>query len=132
MSKLLPKVVHTSSSQFLMTKFGVSRLSTCDTTWITNYANIYIYNNTVWSVYILELVSFSLYLLVLSRYINLHFWPDCELIPTGNTILKCQQRDILVLTTWYYLKICLKVTVHSCTAMFLSAQCLLFPSATIQ
>jgi hypothetical protein len=40
---------------------------------------------TVWSVYIFEIVSSNLYLLVLSRYIKISdFWPDCELI----TIIK--------------------------------------------
>ena len=44
---------------------------------------------------IFELVSSNLHLL--SRY-NFNFWPDCELIPTGNTILKRQECDVCAMT----------------------------------
>jgi hypothetical protein len=78
----------------------------------------------------LYLVS-NVYLLVLSRYINFHFWPDCELIATGNTNLKRQQCDVCAIYIWLWKcqKSIPKVRVYIYVK---SAQCLLFPGATIQ
>jgi hypothetical protein len=48
-------------------------------------SNHYQYIITVWCVYIFEIVSSNLYLLVLSRYITISdFWPHCELTTTIN------------------------------------------------
>ena len=68
-------------------------------------------------------LSSNLYLL--SRY-NVHF---CELIPTGNTILKRKQWDVCAMTLEMPE---IDYKGQSATYVFLSTHRLLFPGATIR
>jgi hypothetical protein len=96
---------------------------------------------TVWSVYIFEIVSSNLYHLVLSRYITISdFWPDCELTTTINYSNPNRKYNFKTSTMPTFVTLCLcndsgnarnRFQRSDCTSMLLSAQCLLFPSATI-
>jgi hypothetical protein len=55
-----------------------------------------IINNTCFRACILKFAPFSF----ITVYKNFHFWPDCELISNGNTILKRQQCDVCGITLW--------------------------------
>ena len=55
-----------------------------------------IINNTCFRACIFKFAPFSF----ITVYKNFHFWPDCELISNGNTILKRQQCDVCGMTLW--------------------------------